>query len=74
MLDPELKPFLDEWQRQWAKLPQNATPQDRRAHFEVVAAEMRLPTPGVALCRHYVASLRAVARKLVLRMSVPPPS
>lgn len=52
MLDPELKPFLDEWQRQWAKLPPKATPRDRRAHFEVVAAEMRLPTPdGVSTDR-----------------------
>jgi acetyl esterase/lipase len=52
MLDPELKPFLDEWQRQWAKIAPNATPQQRREHFEVIAAEMRLPTPdGVSTDR-----------------------
>lgn len=45
MLDPELTPFLAEWSAQWALLAPGATPAARRAHFEVVAAAMRLPTP-----------------------------
>ncbi|GKY86513.1 alpha/beta hydrolase [Sinisalibacter aestuarii] len=45
MLNPELKPFLDRWGAEWAALKPGAKPADRRAHFEVVAANMRLPTP-----------------------------
>lgn len=45
MLDPELKPFLDAWTEKWAVLAPGATPQQRRARFETIAAEMRLPTP-----------------------------
>lgn len=46
MLNPELKPFLATWDEKWARLKPGATPADRRAHFEIVAREMRLPTPG----------------------------
>ena len=45
MLNPELKPFLATWDEKWARLKPGATPADRRAHFEIVAREMRLPTP-----------------------------
>lgn len=45
MLNPELKPFLDRWEAEWSTLKPGATPADRRAHFEVVAANMRLETP-----------------------------
>jgi acetyl esterase len=45
MINPELQPFLDEWARQWAELPQPASPSQRRAHFERVAQRMRQPTP-----------------------------
>ena len=45
MLNPELKPFLDTWDAKWARLKPGATPKDRREFFEVVAREMRLPTP-----------------------------
>ena len=45
MINPELQGFLDEWSRQWADLPQPASPAQRRAHFERVAQRMRQPTP-----------------------------
>lgn len=46
MIDPELQPFLADWARHWSELPQPATPAQRRAHFEVVAARMREPLPA----------------------------
>ena len=45
MINPELQPFLDDWSRLWAELPQPASPAQRRAHFERVAQRMRQPTP-----------------------------
>ena len=45
MLNPQINDFMAEWTAQWATLPAGATPQDRRAHFEVVAANMALPKP-----------------------------
>lgn len=44
-INPELEPFLAQWDGQWAKLPADATIQERRARFETIAANMRLPTP-----------------------------
>lgn len=46
MMNPELKPFLSEWDRQWGRLKPGATAADRRAHFEIIARDMRLPTPN----------------------------
>ena len=45
MINPELKPFLATWDEKWTRLKPGATPADRRAHFEIVAREMRLSTP-----------------------------
>lgn len=45
MMNPELKPFLKRWEEEWASLKVGATPADRRAHFEIAARNMRLPTP-----------------------------
>ncbi|MEJ2036291.1 MAG: lipase, partial [Maritimibacter sp.] len=45
MMNPELNGFLDRWQQEWASLAPGASLADRRAHFEVSAANMRLPTP-----------------------------
>jgi len=45
MINPELKPFLETWDNKWAGLATNASPKQRREHFEVIAREMRLPTP-----------------------------
>lgn len=45
MINPELQPFLDDWSRLWAELPQPASPAQRRAHFEHIAQRMRQPTP-----------------------------
>ena len=45
MIDPQLQPFLADWARLWAELPQPAGPAVRRAHFERVAERMRQPTP-----------------------------
>ncbi len=45
MMNPELNGFLDRWQQEWASLAPGASLADRRAHFEVIATNMRLPTP-----------------------------
>ncbi|GIX14534.1 MAG: alpha/beta hydrolase [Paracoccaceae bacterium] len=48
-INPALEPFLARWQAEWASLPAGAGPAERRAHFETVARNMRLPDPdGVA--------------------------
>lgn len=44
-MNPELTPFLDTWNQRWSRLKPRATPAERRAHFEIIAKEMRLPTP-----------------------------
>lgn len=55
MIDPEIHAFLADWARHWSTLPAGAGPAERRAHFEVVAAAMRQPTPdGVVSREHHV--------------------
>lgn len=45
MMNSELNPFLERWDKEWESLKVGATPADRRAHFEIAARNMRLPTP-----------------------------
>ncbi len=45
MMNPELAPFLKDWSARWAALSQSASPAERRAHFEVIARAMRMPSP-----------------------------
>lgn len=45
MLNPEILPFLEIWDKKWEGLKPGASIADRRALFEVIAADMRLPTP-----------------------------
>ena len=45
MINPEIHPFLERWKQEWSTLKPDATPADRRVHFETVAKNMRLPTP-----------------------------
>lgn len=45
MLNPEIEPFLEVWTQKWSRLAPGAKPAERRAMFEVIAEEMRLPTP-----------------------------
>lgn len=56
MINPELHSFLETWNRKWASLPPGASAADRRKRFEVIAAEMRLPTPPDVDCNaeHWV--------------------
>ena len=55
MINPELKPFLADWAAGWATLAPGGGPAERRAHFEIVAAAMRQPTPeGVETGEHWV--------------------
>ncbi|MFC3227732.1 alpha/beta hydrolase [Marinibaculum pumilum] len=49
-MNPALLPFLETWDGKWARLKAEATPAERRAFFEVIAAEMRLPTPDGVDC------------------------
>ncbi|WP_425049844.1 alpha/beta hydrolase fold domain-containing protein [Psychromarinibacter sp. S121] len=45
MINPDIFRFLEVWDAKWATLGPDATPADRRLHFEGVARDMRLPTP-----------------------------
>lgn len=45
MINPDIFKFLEVWDAKWANLGPDATPADRRVHFESIAREMRLPTP-----------------------------
>jgi acetyl esterase/lipase len=69
MIDPELNAFLDRWNEEWSSLRPGATPADRRAHFEVVAKNMRLPTPaGVNTeAEHWIDSPSGEVRVRVFR-------
>lgn len=49
-MNPDLIPFLKRWDTEWAGLPAGADAAARRARFEVVAANMRLPTPPEVDC------------------------
>lgn len=69
MINPELNAFLDRWDAEWASLKPGATPADRHAHFEVVALNMRLPTPdGVDTdTEHWIESPAGEVRLRVFR-------
>ena len=45
MIDPQIHDFLAVWDAKWQRVPPGATPAERRAAFEVIAAEMALPAP-----------------------------
>lgn len=49
-LEPDIVDFLNEWDDRWASCPPNSGPAARRAHFETIAAAMRLPTPKDVDC------------------------
>jgi acetyl esterase len=69
MINPELHAFLDRWASEWSTLKPGATPADRRAHFEVVAQNMRLPTPAHVEtdAQHWVDSPAGKVRLRVFR-------
>lgn len=69
MMNPDLQPFLARWEQEWASLKPGATPADRRAHFEIVAEAMRLPTPDDVDCEatHWVESPAGPVRLRVFR-------
>lgn len=69
MINPELQSFLTRWDQEWSGLKPDATPADRRAHFEVVAQNMRLPTPANVNCdaEHWVESPAGKVRVRVFR-------
>ena len=55
MIHTDIQRFLKDWDAAWASLPAGAGPAGRRAHFEVVAAGMREPTPeGIVTQEHWV--------------------
>ncbi|MGH1368540.1 MAG: alpha/beta hydrolase [Maritimibacter sp.] len=69
MINPEIDRFMDRWTAEWATLKEGATPQDRRAHFEEVAANMALPAPADvdASQEHWVACPAGDVRVRVYR-------
>lgn len=44
-INPQLHDFLAVWNDKWASLSPGSGPAERRAHFEIIAREMRLPDP-----------------------------
>lgn len=55
MIHPDIHRFLTDWDKAWSTLPVGASPAQRRAHFEVVAAGMREPHPeGIVTEVHLV--------------------
>lgn len=68
MLNPQINDFMDRWTAEWSTLAGN-TPQDRRAHFEVVAANMALPAPKDvdASAEHWIDSDAGAVRVRVYR-------
>ena len=72
MIDPQLQPFLADWARLWAELPQPATPAARRAHFERVAERMRQPTPaGVRADEQHRIAVEGTGRDVRVRVFRP---
>jgi len=71
MINPQLAPFLSAWTEKWSALPAGASPADRRKRFEVIAAEMRLPTPEDVDCdaEHWIDSSAGPVRVRVFRHS-----
>lgn len=69
MINPEIHPFLDRWDQEWSTLKADATPADRRAHFEVIAKNMRLETPeGVNTdAEHWIDSPSGKVRVRIFR-------
>lgn len=45
MINPDIFRFLEVWEDKWSTLGPDATPAERRLHFESIARDMRLPTP-----------------------------
>ncbi|SNR81275.1 alpha/beta hydrolase [Puniceibacterium sediminis] len=45
MINPDIFRFLEVWDAKWATVPPEADAAERRALFETIASEMRLPTP-----------------------------
>jgi acetyl esterase len=72
MINPELQPFLDDWARHWADLPQPAGPARRRAHFEQVAQRMRQPTPeGIRTDEEFYIAVPGSGRSVRVRVFRP---
>ena len=46
MINPELKPFLEMWQREWSRLTPNASAPARRTLLERLSTEARKPLPA----------------------------
>lgn len=46
MLKPGIDKFLEVWDAKWESLQSDASVQDKRKYFEVIAEAMRLPTPN----------------------------
>lgn len=69
MMNPELQDFLNVWNEKWSDLPKGSGPAQRRAHFEQIARDMRLPTPDDVNCdaEHHVDSPAGPARVRVFR-------
>ena len=72
MINSELQPFLADWARHWAELPQPADAVQRRAHFERVAERMRAPTPvGIRTDEQHRIAVAAMERAVRVRVFRP---
>ena len=71
MINPDIETFLGVWNQKWSTLKAGATPDDRRRHFELIAHQMRLPTPEDVDCEqvHWLESKAGPVRVRVFRHS-----
>jgi acetyl esterase len=69
MINPEIDMFLNVWNEKWSTLPNGSGPVDRRAYFEDIAEDMRLPTPEDVDCamEHSVETTAGTVRVRVFR-------
>ena len=72
MIHAEIQTFVKAWDQAWSPVPNTATPADRRAHFEKIAAEMRMETPAGVTTREFQIPVPKNGQAVRVRAFVPP--
>lgn len=73
-LNPQLLPFLRDWDQAWSTLKAGASHADRRAHFERVAAAMREPQAPDLLTREHEVVVPETGQPVRVRSFQPRPA
>ena len=71
MILDEIQPFLTAWDKAWAPVPKGATPAQRRAHFEIVARQMREPMPDGVTTQEFHIPVPGQNRSVRVRAFIP---